>query len=275
MRTHARHTPCLQVEAQMSDILATCFVNNPANNIGGTIWCNPLTRHIMQELEGPEQHVLDLFARIKQDPRHTNVTQLACVPIKSRAHPWFGMVRGIGADWKVLGHNEEGVVAREFSLLWMPSPRRDQAESPSSTDSFTDSAGSVSPSSDNGTFMHQDSRSLSPLLKSPLVPAGARYSRSVLALVSEQEGESCCTTPGATRHHLRTPPRKGVLTKLRQDCISRTLGMDTMDLTSAAADLTASSQPQLKSHAYWGQRCAAADHDEDDADGYSADVDGS
>lgn len=99
------------VDSQMAKILDGCLKHNPARRIGGVISCNPLTRQVMQELEGPEAEVLALFALIKQDKRHTAVTQLSHAQISSRVHPWFGMVRGIGPAWKVLRH---GGMRQEF-----------------------------------------------------------------------------------------------------------------------------------------------------------------
>jgi hypothetical protein len=67
----------------LSRILATSRRNNAANSITGLLVAG--ARRFLQGLEGPEQAVLDTYARIRHDPRHHALVLLTGRSIDVRA----------------------------------------------------------------------------------------------------------------------------------------------------------------------------------------------
>lgn len=77
-------------ENDISDILERSDSNNINNNITGMLLYDGASNFI-QVLEGGKAAVLNLFERIKQDQRHTNVTLVSEMPILSRGFPKWAM----------------------------------------------------------------------------------------------------------------------------------------------------------------------------------------
>jgi hypothetical protein len=67
----------------LSPILAASRRNNAANSVTGLLVAGP--RRFLQALEGPEQAVLDTYARIKHDPRHHALVLLTGRSVDIRA----------------------------------------------------------------------------------------------------------------------------------------------------------------------------------------------
>ncbi len=76
-------------EAEIAQILATARAHNPAQGITGLLLC--LDQAFLQVLEGPESEVRALFARIEEDPRHSQVLCLLTETVETRAFPAWSM----------------------------------------------------------------------------------------------------------------------------------------------------------------------------------------
>lgn len=58
----------------------------------------------LQDLEGPEETVLDLYARIRRDPRHTDVTLVWTQPVEHRRFArWSMAVADLGEEPVTMG----------------------------------------------------------------------------------------------------------------------------------------------------------------------------
>lgn len=104
-----------EAEATMLSVLEKAYKKNPTRGIGGVIWYNSMSRQVMQELEGPEKELRELYDMIEKDDRHFGVEIISDEEISTRTHPWMGLVRGKGPDWKVLGN---AGMRKEFRDLW-------------------------------------------------------------------------------------------------------------------------------------------------------------
>lgn len=86
-------TAALNIDVSaVPQILEKSRINNPKNQITGCLIYHEF--EFLQIIEGPEEAVKELYARIEKDPRHNNVNALAQGPIKERAF----------ADWKMAFH---------------------------------------------------------------------------------------------------------------------------------------------------------------------------
>ena len=72
--------------SQLTDLLASCHANNSRLGITGLLLYK--NGNFMQALEGEEQAVLNLYAKIHQDERHTGVLQTT---IPARQFPNWSM----------------------------------------------------------------------------------------------------------------------------------------------------------------------------------------
>ncbi len=68
---------------QLDSILAASRTNNAREGVTGLLVAG--TRRFLQALEGPEQAVLDLYARIRRDPRHDILMLLTGRTVAQRA----------------------------------------------------------------------------------------------------------------------------------------------------------------------------------------------
>ncbi|MDJ0922661.1 MAG: BLUF domain-containing protein [Henriciella sp.] len=74
---------------QIGSILDVSQSNNYERYITGFLAHND--RSFMQALEGDEQEVRDIYARILRDPRHSGIVQIVGEPVMSRAFPDWSM----------------------------------------------------------------------------------------------------------------------------------------------------------------------------------------
>lgn len=77
------------VEANLADIVKACSKHNKANEVTGVLFYE--NRNFVQALEGEEEAVRSTLARIKKDPRHTNLKILVDKPIKERCFSNWAM----------------------------------------------------------------------------------------------------------------------------------------------------------------------------------------
>lgn len=56
---------------EVEDLVAFSKVENARRGISGILFYRPETRHVQQTLEGSHAQVMDLFSKIREDPRHT------------------------------------------------------------------------------------------------------------------------------------------------------------------------------------------------------------
>ncbi|ATC64364.1 hypothetical protein CMV30_10580 [Nibricoccus aquaticus] len=70
-------------------LMQKCSARNAQSELTGLLLYKD--GNIMQVLEGPEQNVETVFARIKHDPRHKNLLVLLKEPIPARNFPDWGM----------------------------------------------------------------------------------------------------------------------------------------------------------------------------------------
>lgn len=75
--------------SQLTDLLASCHANNSRLGITGLLLYK--NGDFMQALEGEEQTVLNLYAKIYQDERHTGVLTLLQTTISARQFPNWSM----------------------------------------------------------------------------------------------------------------------------------------------------------------------------------------
>lgn len=71
------------------DIRSQCLSHNSHEHLTGVLAYS--LQAFIQSLEGEESRVLDLYARIKTDPRHSDVQQILGVEVKGRAFPDWSM----------------------------------------------------------------------------------------------------------------------------------------------------------------------------------------
>lgn len=88
----------------IESILKSAFVTNPKLHIGGALFLNPRTLHVMQVLEGPERAVRTLYNKIALDRRHKACAILVEEFVGERTYEQWGMLQGDSsqADWSVL-----------------------------------------------------------------------------------------------------------------------------------------------------------------------------
>ena len=85
------------ITAEMRDqILAASRRNNVRNQVTGLLVAGK--RRFLQALEGPEQAVLDTYARIKGDPRHHALVLLTGRSVEARAFGNWSMAFEQGDD---------------------------------------------------------------------------------------------------------------------------------------------------------------------------------
>lgn len=92
-------TACAPIEpALLESVLSTSRANNKRAGVTGLLVAG--TRRFLQALEGPEQAVLDIFARIKKDPRHHAMVLLTGREVGQRAFGDWSMAceRGTEGD---------------------------------------------------------------------------------------------------------------------------------------------------------------------------------
>jgi hypothetical protein len=111
-------------DADLIGLLRQCRANNVAAGVSGLLLYRD--GRFMQALEGPRAAVMDLYARVMRDPRHTEVTSL----IKFKAQD-----RGF-ADWAMGFANVDLVpeadragyspfLQQDFSpAVWMAAPHQ-------------------------------------------------------------------------------------------------------------------------------------------------------
>ena len=75
----------------LSAIIASSLRNNPALDITGMLYYDRVSMGVVQVLEGPEQSVRDLYAKILGDPRHKGCELLSEHMVVQRTHADFGM----------------------------------------------------------------------------------------------------------------------------------------------------------------------------------------
>ena len=108
--------------ADIEDILRVSRVKNAASGITGILLYK--SGSIFQVLEGESSVVRGLYARLLDDPRHTNVIRLFDRPLQERAFPRWSMAFAEVDEWMAEGED----VHRWLSNgLWPPI----QAEGPS------------------------------------------------------------------------------------------------------------------------------------------------
>jgi len=85
-------------------ILRCAIVTNPKLHIGGALFLNPRTLHVLQVLEGPQRAVKTLYDKIALDKRHTACKVLSEQAVQEREYSQWGMLQGEpkDADWSCL-----------------------------------------------------------------------------------------------------------------------------------------------------------------------------
>ena len=76
-------------DAEIENILASCQKNNHHDDITGVLLYSD--KQFVQYLEGENSKILELFNKIKQDPRHHKVIMMINFPIKERVFPSWEM----------------------------------------------------------------------------------------------------------------------------------------------------------------------------------------
>ena len=94
---------------EIASILDVSQSNNYERYLTGFLAHNE--RSFMQALEGDEQEVRELYARIVRDPRHTGVVQIIGEPITVRAFPdwamnYYRVDNHVGAASMVVRHDD-------------------------------------------------------------------------------------------------------------------------------------------------------------------------
>jgi hypothetical protein len=82
-----RKSTCTQSE--IDKILASCKKNNPALDITGVLLFSD-TKFI-QLVEGEAKIIMDLYDKIKKDPRHSNPMMISYNPISEKTFPSWHM----------------------------------------------------------------------------------------------------------------------------------------------------------------------------------------
>jgi len=90
--------------ADIQAILGCAIVTNPKLHIGGALFLNPRTLHVLQVLEGPQHNVRTLYDKIAKDSRHTDCKVEKEEQVTERAYDQWGMLQGDSsqADWSPL-----------------------------------------------------------------------------------------------------------------------------------------------------------------------------
>lgn len=89
-------------EQDLEQILAASRRNNRMVQVTGLLLAGG--RRFLQALEGPDEAVFTTFGRIKADPRHYAVVELACKPIERRAFgEWAMAYQPAGSSLKGVG----------------------------------------------------------------------------------------------------------------------------------------------------------------------------
>ncbi|ULB12133.1 BLUF domain-containing protein (plasmid) [Cereibacter azotoformans] len=91
----------------MVRIMQSSRVRNPRLGITGILLYNGL--HFVQTLEGPQEACRDLFLRISQDPRHSEITAFGLSTIERRRFPDWSM--------RLLSREELRALMPELKLL--------------------------------------------------------------------------------------------------------------------------------------------------------------
>lgn len=78
-----------QVEGVLKDIIAKAQNNNREKGITGALLFH--NKKFVQVIEGQEQHLRDLMARIEKDPRHANTYVLIDTPVETRGFSNWNM----------------------------------------------------------------------------------------------------------------------------------------------------------------------------------------
>jgi len=86
----------------IESILAVAIVTNPKLHIGGALFLNPRTLHVVQVLEGPQRAVRALYEKIATDTRHNQCVVLSDELVHARTYDQWGMLQGNLADWSAL-----------------------------------------------------------------------------------------------------------------------------------------------------------------------------
>jgi Sensors of blue-light using FAD len=81
----------------LSGILASAQRNNARDGITGSLICREDL--FVQMLEGTEEAVQKLFARIERDDRHTDISKLWSSEIKTRLFPEWAMRHDPAQSW--------------------------------------------------------------------------------------------------------------------------------------------------------------------------------
>jgi len=90
----------------IQDILRVAVFKNPSLHIGGALFLNPRTLHVLQVLEGPRAHVRPLYEKIATDARHSACSVVSEVTVEARTYDQWGMLQGDLADWSALAGTE-------------------------------------------------------------------------------------------------------------------------------------------------------------------------
>lgn len=75
----------------LGQIFQTARSNNKRRAVTGALLHS--SGFFAQVLEGPKREIEQLFEKIQQDPRHSDVTVLECAPIPCRDFPLWSMAR--------------------------------------------------------------------------------------------------------------------------------------------------------------------------------------
>ncbi|MDX2195672.1 MAG: BLUF domain-containing protein [Cytophagales bacterium] len=102
-------------DAEIEKILASCTKNNPPLNITGVLLYSD--QKFIQYVEGEYKNIMQLYDKIKLDPRHDSVAMVSIGPIDNRIFPSWNMgskkvhfdnvnfITDISSDDKVLINN--------------------------------------------------------------------------------------------------------------------------------------------------------------------------
>jgi len=91
----------------LKDILRVAIVKNPKLGIGGALFLNPRTLHVLQVLEGPESNVRPLYEKIIKDTRHTACVVVSELKVAQLSYEQWGMLQGDLANWSTLANTEQ------------------------------------------------------------------------------------------------------------------------------------------------------------------------
>ena len=103
-RSHSR-SPAVDRKAELGALFTQARSRNKARSLSGALLVSD--DWFVQVLEGEEQTVRTLFARIQQDPRHDSVTLLESDPVATRVFARWAMAEVAddgGADIPLIAH---------------------------------------------------------------------------------------------------------------------------------------------------------------------------